>query len=86
MQFRGIGQIGEEIVVKGSVTEVADGVAKVESEAEQAGQRIIRNGSADGRLGRSRARGRAILGSGGRPGRAVGFYGAQVRNARTGEP
>ena len=47
VQFRGIGQLGQEVVVSGSVTEVADGVATVESEAEQAGQRIIRNGEAE---------------------------------------
>src|SRR5438445_12606472 len=41
VQFRGIGRLGEEVVVQGTVTEVSDGVAKVESEAEQASQRII---------------------------------------------
>ena len=43
VQFRGMGQIGEEIVVKGTVRELGDGIATIESEAEQAGQRIIRN-------------------------------------------
>jgi acyl dehydratase len=47
VQFRGIGRPGEEIVVRGTVTEVQDGLATVASEAEQAGQRIIRHGSAD---------------------------------------
>ena len=47
VQFRGIGQLGQEIVVTGSVTEVSDGVATVTSEAEQAGQRIIRHGVAE---------------------------------------
>ena len=47
VQFRGMGQLGEEIVVSGTVTAVENGVATVESEAEQAGQRIIRNGSAE---------------------------------------
>ncbi|MFL5823265.1 MAG: MaoC/PaaZ C-terminal domain-containing protein [Solirubrobacteraceae bacterium] len=47
VQFRGIGRMGEEVVVHGTVTGVQDGVATVESEAEQAGQRIIRNGSAE---------------------------------------
>jgi acyl dehydratase len=47
VQFRGIGQLGQEIVVSGTVTSVQDGVATVESEAEQAGQRIIRNGQAE---------------------------------------
>ena len=43
VQFRGMGQLGEEIVVKGTVREVQDGVATVESEAVQSGNRIIRN-------------------------------------------
>jgi acyl dehydratase len=47
VQFRGIGQLGQEIVVSGTVSEVSDGVAKVQSEAEQAGHRIIRNGQAE---------------------------------------
>ena len=44
VQFRGMGVMGEEIVVSGTVREVADGVASVDSQAEQAGHRIIRNG------------------------------------------
>jgi acyl dehydratase len=47
VQFRGMGQIGQEIVVRGEVREVSDGVAIVESEAEQAGNRIIRNAVAE---------------------------------------
>ncbi len=47
VQFRGMGVIGEEIVVSGTVREVADGVATVDSQAEQAGHRIIRNGVAE---------------------------------------
>jgi acyl dehydratase len=43
VQFRGMGQLGEEIVVKGTVRGVQDGVATVESEALQSGNRIIRN-------------------------------------------
>ncbi len=43
VQFRGMGQLGEEIVVHGTVTSVSDGIATVESEAVQSGQRIIRN-------------------------------------------
>jgi acyl dehydratase len=43
VQFRGMGQLGEEIVVHGTVREVQDGVATVDSEAVQAGHRIIRN-------------------------------------------
>lgn len=47
VQFRGIGQLGEEIVVSGTVEEVADGVARVRSEAVQSGNRIIRGGEAE---------------------------------------
>ena len=47
VQFRGIGQLGQEVVVSGTVTAVDDGVATVESEAEQSGQRIIRKGAAE---------------------------------------
>src|SRR5690348_17463434 len=34
VQFRGMGKLGEEIVVRGTVGEVRDGVAIVQSEAE----------------------------------------------------
>ena len=48
VQFRGVGRMGEEVVVTGKVTGVSDdGVATVESEAEQAGQKIIRHGVAE---------------------------------------
>jgi len=47
VQFRGMGRMGEEIVVRGTVRELADGTAVVESEAEQSGSRIIRNGLAE---------------------------------------
>jgi acyl dehydratase len=47
VQFRGMGRLEEEIVVTGTVREVNDGVAVVESEAVQAGSRIIRNGEAE---------------------------------------
>jgi acyl dehydratase len=47
VQFRGMGQLGEEIVVSGSVREASGGVAIVEAEAEQAGNRIIRNAVAE---------------------------------------
>jgi acyl dehydratase len=43
VQFRGMGRLGEEIVVRGTVTSVADDTAIVESEAKQAGKRIIRH-------------------------------------------
>ncbi len=47
VQFRGMGRIGEEIVVTGTVRDVQDGIATVESEAEQSGHRIIRNAVAE---------------------------------------
>jgi acyl dehydratase len=47
VQFRGMGRMGEEIVVSGTVREVANGIAVVESQAEQAGSRLIRNGVAE---------------------------------------
>jgi acyl dehydratase len=47
VQFRGMGRIGEEIVVRGTVRDVSDGVAIVDSQAEQAGSRLIRNGVAE---------------------------------------
>ena len=47
VQFRGMGRMGEEIVVSGTVRSVEDGVAVVDSRAEQAGSRLIRNGVAE---------------------------------------
>jgi acyl dehydratase len=47
VQFRGMGRIGQEIVVSGTVRSVEDGVAIVDSQAEQAGSRLIRNGVAE---------------------------------------
>ena len=47
VQFRGMGQLGEEIVVRGTVREAGEGKAIVDSEAEQSGQRIIRRGVAE---------------------------------------
>ena len=47
VQFRGMGQHEKEIVVRGTVREVSDGIAIVDSEAEQDGKRIIRNGVAE---------------------------------------
>jgi acyl dehydratase len=47
VQFRGMGRMGEEIVVSGTVREVADGVAVVDSQAEQSGTRVIRNAVAE---------------------------------------
>lgn len=50
VQFRGMGKLTDEIVVTGTVREVHDGVAIVDSEAEQDGQRIIRKGEAELRV------------------------------------
>ena len=47
VQFRGMGVLGEEIAVSGEVRELTGGVAIVDSQATQAGKRIIRNGEAD---------------------------------------
>jgi len=47
VQFRGMGVIGEEITVSGSVDAVDGGTATAHSEAEQAGNRIIRNAEAE---------------------------------------
>jgi acyl dehydratase len=47
VQFRGMGALGEEVVVSGSATDVSGGVATVEAEAEQSGNRIIRNAVAE---------------------------------------
>jgi acyl dehydratase len=43
VEFRGMGRLGEEIVVRGTVREVSDGTAIVDSQAEQGGRRIVRN-------------------------------------------
>src|SRR5436305_7650748 len=47
VQFRGMGRLGEEIVVSGTVTTVLDGTATVHSNAVQSGKRIIRNAVAE---------------------------------------
>jgi acyl dehydratase len=50
VQFRGMGVMEEEVVVTGTVREVDEGRATVESHATQGGKRIIRNGKATIRL------------------------------------
>jgi acyl dehydratase len=50
VQFRGMGMLEQEIVVRGTVRTVQDNQAVVMSEAEQEGRRIIRNGEAEIRL------------------------------------
>jgi acyl dehydratase len=47
VQFRGMGQLGEEVVVSGSVTGVDGGTATIRAEAVQSGSRIIRNAEAE---------------------------------------
>lgn len=50
VQFRGMGIPEQEILVTGSVREVADGHALVDTVAEQAGNQIIRNAEAELKL------------------------------------
>ncbi len=47
VQFRGMGFPEQEITVTGSLKEERDGRMIVETEAEQGGKRIIRNGEAE---------------------------------------
>jgi len=47
VQFRGMGVPEQEIVVTGTVREVNDGVATIDTEADQGGNKIIRNAEAD---------------------------------------
>jgi len=47
VQFRGMGVPEQEITVTGTVKEAGDGCAVIETEAEQGGKRIIRNGEAE---------------------------------------
>jgi acyl dehydratase len=47
VQFRGMGVLGEPITVRGSVDSIDGGIALVHSEAEQGGNRIIRNAEAE---------------------------------------
>ena len=47
VQFRGVGLPEHEITVSGTVREVRDGVAVVETVAEQDGNQIIRNAEAE---------------------------------------
>jgi len=51
VQFRGMGRIGEEIVVSGTVRELSGGVATVDCEAGQGDARLVRRGVAELRLG-----------------------------------
>ena len=51
VQFRGLGLPEQEITVSGTVREVRDGVAVVDTVAEQGGKQIIRNAEAELSLG-----------------------------------
>jgi acyl dehydratase len=53
VQFRGMGLPEHELIVRSTVREVADGVATVDTLAEQDGKQIIRNAEAEVRTGRS---------------------------------
>jgi acyl dehydratase len=47
VQFRGMGIPEQEITVTGTVREVSDGVATIDTQAEQGGKAIIRNATAE---------------------------------------
>ena len=47
VQFRGMGLPEQEIVVTGTVREVNDGIAMIDTVAEQSGNQIIRNAEAE---------------------------------------
>ena len=47
VQFRGMGVPEQEVVVSGTVRELADGRALIDTVAEQAGKQIIRNAEAE---------------------------------------
>ena len=53
VQFRGMGFPERELVIRSTVREVADGVAKIDTTAEQSGKKIIRNAEAEVRIVRS---------------------------------
>jgi acyl dehydratase len=46
VQFRGMGVPEQEVLVSGTVREVADGLATIDTVAEQDGKQIIRNAEA----------------------------------------
>jgi acyl dehydratase len=50
VQFRGMGLPEQELTVTGTVREVADGIAVVETHCEQNGKKIIRNAEAELRV------------------------------------
>ena len=50
VQFRGMGRLEQEVVVRSTVREVADGVVHVDTEAQQGDAKIIRRGEAELRV------------------------------------
>jgi acyl dehydratase len=53
VQFRGMGFPEQELTVTASVKAVEDGVATIQTEAEQDGRKLIRKGEAEVRVGAS---------------------------------
>jgi acyl dehydratase len=53
VQFRGMGFPERELIIRSTVREVVDGVAKIDTTAEQSGKKIIRNAEAEIRIVRS---------------------------------
>jgi len=53
VQFRGMGLPEQELVVRSTVRAVEDGVARIDTSAEQSGKKIIRNADAEVEIGRS---------------------------------
>ena len=53
VQFRGMGLPERELVVRSTVRAVEDGVARIDTSAEQSGKKIIRNAEAEVEIGRS---------------------------------
>lgn len=51
VQFRGMGVMGEELTVTGTVRSVQDGIVLVDSEVHQGDRRLIRKGEAELRVG-----------------------------------
>jgi len=52
VQFRGMGLPEQELVVRSTVRAVEDGVARIDTSAEQSGKKIIRNAEAEVEIGR----------------------------------
>jgi len=53
VQFRGMGLPEQELVVRSTVRAVEDGVARIDTSAEQSGKKVIRNAEAEVEIGRS---------------------------------